>query len=224
MAQKGRLVFEQNAKQYFEAAEEGFLVLNAGNHLSPEALLSQRITDHLLQGLASIGVQTQFVRQLNMHETLVYDLEPMPVRFRMKLRADEVHAELMDADLGAVFAKPICEILFFKGEKSIPLSFDDLVTLGVVSEFETDELKTIIQRVTDYLAGVYWSAGAILVDFTMSLGRLYLDDYHSVLAVTDDIAPDAATIWDKASIGQEAPIHLDLAEIAHRLRLVHKSE
>ncbi len=216
---KRRLLFKSGKRNYYEAPEAGYLIVNHGESGDHLEILNQRITEHMLGGLSSIGVLNQFVKRLNMHESMIFDYELIPIRIRVRLRADEEQAKTFGGKTGFIYAKPIYEIQFRNGEQKLNITFDDLITLGLVNEFELTEIKELVQRASDYLTGFYWQASALLVEFNAQFGRQYFDEFSTAIILTDELSPKDSVIWDvrAAESGDFTPLDLDI--LSERIKL-----
>lgn len=217
---KRRLMFESNSKKYFEGPEPGSLIQNFSEGADGVGVLNHRLCEYFLQGLSSVGIATHFIKRLNMHESLIHHLEMVPVSVKVRLRADEDYANRMGFPLATIFSEPLLEVHYRNKEGvGTQISLNDLSTLGVMNDDEIDDFQTLIGRVTDYLAGLYWSAGCLLVDYHLEVGRQYFDDYPPMLVVTDEIGPQNAQIWDLAEDGARTIVKLEVSDIADRLSL-----
>jgi phosphoribosylaminoimidazole-succinocarboxamide synthase len=85
-----RKVYEGKAKVLFEGPEPGTLIqyfkddATAFNNkkqgvITGKGVLNNRISEYLMEKLASIGIPTHFVRRLNMREQLVKEVEIIPI-------------------------------------------------------------------------------------------------------------------------------------------------
>ena len=217
---KRRLIFESNSKKYFEGPDPGCLIQNFSEGDDGVGVLNYRLCEYFLQGLSSIGIATHFIKRLNMHESLIHHLEMIPVTVRVRLRADEECSERMGFALGTIFSEPLLEVQFKNRDgATTQIALNDLATIGVMNDDEINDFQTLIRRVTDYLAGVYWSAGCLLVDFKLEIGRQYFDEYPSILVLTDEIGPIGAQIWDLTEDGSTVIKKLTVGDIAERLAL-----
>ncbi len=217
---KRRLMFESNSKKYFEGPDPGSLIQNFSEGADGVAVLNHRISEYFLQGLSSVGIATHFIKRLNMHESLIHHLEMVPVTIKVRLRADEDYSQRMGFPLATIFSAPLLEVHYRNKEGVLTqVSLGDLSTLGVMNDDEIEDLERLIGRVTDYLAGLYWSIGCLLVDYQLEVGRQYFDDYPSMLVVTDEIGPQSAQIWDLSEDGAETIVKLKVSDIADRLSL-----
>src|SRR6266568_4561230 len=85
-----RQIYEGKAKVLFEGPEPGTLVqyfkddASAFNNqkkgtITGKGVLNNRISEYLMTKLNEVGIQTHFVRRLNMREQLVREVEIIPL-------------------------------------------------------------------------------------------------------------------------------------------------
>ena len=90
-----RQIYEGKAKVLFEGPEPGTLVqyfkddASAFNNqkrgtITGKGVLNNRISEYLMTKLNELGVQTHFVRRLNMREQLVREVEIIPLQVKVR--------------------------------------------------------------------------------------------------------------------------------------------
>ena len=217
---KRRLVFESNSKRYFEGPDPGSLILNFREGEDGVGVLNHRLSEYFMQGMSSMGIATHFIKRLNMHESLIHHLEMIPVKMKVRMRADQTFAKDFDVEIGTVFTQPLVDFYFRnkEGELNV-ISQSHIISMGWANQEELQEVYGLIKRISDYLAGAYWSTGALLVDFNLELGRQYFDDYPPMLVVGDEVGPANTQLWDLQSETDGEIISLGVEEIADRLSL-----
>src|SRR5690606_4806906 len=101
-----RQVYEGKAKILFEGPEPGTLVqyfkddataFNAQKKgtITGKGVLNNRISEHIFTLLGAIGVETHFVRRLNMREQLIRQVEIIPIEV---VRSEEHTSELQSRE------------------------------------------------------------------------------------------------------------------------------
>src|SRR5271154_6333874 len=90
-----RRIYEGKAKVLFEGPEPGTLVqyfkddASAFNNqkkgiITGKGVLNNRISEFIMTRLNEMGIQTHFVRRLNMREQLVRELEIIPLKIMVR--------------------------------------------------------------------------------------------------------------------------------------------
>ena len=202
-----RKVYEGKAKVLFEGPEPGTLIqyfkddATAFNNqkkgvITGKGVLNNRISEYLMERLASIGIPTHFVRRLNMREQLVKEVEIIPIEVVIRNVVAGSLAKRLGLEEGEALPRSIVEYYYKSDELGDPLVTEEHISaFGWAAYQEIDEMLNLALRINDYLSGLFMGAGLRLVDFKLEFGRLWEDDeMHIVLA--DEISPDSCRLWD----------------------------
>lgn len=204
---KRRRIFEGKDKVLFEGPEPGTLVqffkddahvraTKKTGIIAGKGVLNNRISEYLMSRLNEIGVQTHFVRRLNMREQLVRQLEIIPIEVVLRNVAAGSFAKRLGIPEGTQLPRSIIEFYFKKSDLENPLVSDEhIAAFGWASPSEMEEIMTQALRINDYMSGLFHGIGLKLVDFRLEFGRFWEnDDLRIVLA--DEITPDSCRLWD----------------------------
>lgn len=167
-----------------------------------KGVINNRISELLLTRLRDIGVESHFIKRLNMREQLVRAADVFPFQIRMNNIAAGSFSDRLGLDEGIVLPRPIPEFVLKSKELGYPIvSERHISTLGWAREDEIEDILSISQRVNDFLYGQFLALGIRLVNFTLEFGRLYptelMDDMS--IAVVDEISPDTCYLIDIAT-------------------------
>ena len=159
-------------------------------------MLNNRISEYLMEKLASIGIPTHFVRRLNMREQLVKEVEIIPIEVVIRNVVAGSLAKRFGLEEGDALPRTIVEYYYKSDELDDPLITEEhIAAFGWAAYQEIDEMLNLALRVNDYLSGLFMGAGLRLVDFKVEFGRHWTDDeMHIILA--DEISPDSCRLWD----------------------------
>ncbi|MGI9506492.1 MAG: phosphoribosylaminoimidazolesuccinocarboxamide synthase [Geminicoccaceae bacterium] len=202
-----RKVYEGKAKVLFEGPEPGTLIqyfkddATAFNNqkqgvITGKGVLNNRISEYLMERLASIGIPTHFVRRLNMREQLVKEVEIIPIEVVIRNVVAGSLAKRLGLEEGEALPRSIVEYCYKSDELNDPLVTEEHISaFGWAAYQEVDEMLNLSLRINDYLSGLFMGAGLRLIDFKLEFGRLWEeDDMQIVLA--DEISPDSCRLWD----------------------------
>ncbi len=202
-----RQIYEGKAKVLFEGPEPGTLItyfkddataFNAQKKavLSGKGVLNNRISAHLMTKLSDIGVPTHFMRNLNMREQLVREVEIIPVEVVIRNVAAGSFSKRFKMEEGAALPRSIVEYFYKNDELGDPMVSEEHITaFGWATPQELDDILALSLRVNDYLSGLFYGIGLKLIDLKLEFGRLWQgDDMRIVLA--DEISPDNCRLWD----------------------------
>ena len=202
-----RRIYEGKAKVLYEGPEPGTLVqyfkddASAFNNkktgvITGKGVLNNRISEYLMLRLAEIGIQTHFVRRLNMREQLVRQLEIIPFSLVVRNIAADSFSERFGIDEGTVLPRPIVEYYLKDSALGDPMvSEEHIIAFGWAAPQDLDDMMQMSLRINDFLSGLFLGIGLKLVDFQLEFGRLWEnEDMRIVLA--DEISPDSCRLWD----------------------------
>jgi phosphoribosylaminoimidazole-succinocarboxamide synthase len=202
-----RQIYEGKAKVLFEGPEPGTLVQYFKDDASAfknqkrgtitgKGVLNNRISEYLMTKLNELGVQTHFVRRLNMREQLVREVEIIPLRLVVR----NVAAGSLSSRLGIAEGTPLPRSIVEYYYKSEPLgapmvSEEHITAFGWASTQDLDDMMAMSLRVNDFLSGLFLGVGIRLIDFKLEFGRLWNNEDMRII-IADEISPDTCRLWD----------------------------
>ena len=202
-----RKIYEGKAKVLFEGPEPGTLIqyfkddATAFNNqkqgvITGKGVLNNRISEYLMERLASIGIPTHFVRRLNMREQVVKEVEIIPIEVVVRNVVAGSLAKRFGIEEGEQLPRSIIEYYYKSDELGDPLVTEEhIAAFGWASYQEIDDMLSLALRINDYLSGLFMGAGLRLIDFKIEFGRLWEEEeVHIILA--DEISPDSCRLWD----------------------------
>src|SRR5690606_30516444 len=115
-----RRIYEGKAKILYEGPEPGTLIqhfkddataFNAQKKdvIDGKGVLNNRISEHIMQALTSIGVPNHFIRRLNMREQLIRAVEMIPLEVVVRNVAAGSLSKRLGIDEGTALPRPIIE-------------------------------------------------------------------------------------------------------------------
>ena len=202
-----RRIYEGKAKILFDGPEPGTLVqyfkddataFNNKNKgvITGKGVLNNRISEYLMVRLGEIGIQTHFLRRLNMREQLVREVDIIPVEVVIRNVAAGSLVKRYGVEEGTALPRSIVEYYYKSDELGDPMvSEEHITTFGWATSLEMDEITHMSLRVNDFLLGLFHAVGLRLVDFKLEFGRWWNNDELS-LVLADEISPDNCRLWD----------------------------
>jgi len=239
-----RLVYEGKAKILYEGPEPGTLIqyfkddataFNAQKKgtIAGKGVLNNRISEHIFTLLGAIGVETHFVRRLNMREQLIRQVEIIPIEVVVRNVAAGSLSQRLGIEEGTQLPRSIIEYYYKDDALGDPMIADEhIACFGWASQEEMNDIADMAIRVNDFLCGLFAGIGIRLVDFKLEFGRLWENDYSRVV-LADEISPDGCRLWDMKSnekldkdrfrrdLGGEAEAY---QEVARRLGLLPEGD
>jgi phosphoribosylaminoimidazole-succinocarboxamide synthase len=207
MAQRRKKVYEGKAKILYEGPEPGTLVqyfkddATAGNGekrdvIEGKGVLNNRLSEFFMNGLASIGVPTHFIRRLNMREQLIRMVEIIPLEVVVRNTAAGSISKRLGIPEGTALPRPIVEFYFKDDKLGDPLvSEEHIIAFGWASQQDMDDIVALALRVNDFMSGIMLGVGIKLVDFKIEIGRVWEGEFHRLI-IADEISPDSCRLWD----------------------------
>ncbi len=202
-----RKIYEGKAKTLYEGPQPGTLIQHfkddatAGNGAKHEIIdgkgvLNNRISEYIFTNLNELGVQTHFIRRLNMREQLIKEVEIIPIEIIVRNIAAGSLAKRLGLETGTRLPRSIIEFCYKDDKLGDPLVAEEHITaFGWASPAELDDIMSIAVRVNDFLSGLFLGVGIVLVDFKIECGRLFEGETMRIV-VADEISPDSCRLWD----------------------------
>jgi phosphoribosylaminoimidazole-succinocarboxamide synthase len=239
-----RLIYEGKAKILYEGPEPGTLIqyfkddataFNAQKKgtIAGKGVLNNRISEHIFTLLSSIGIETHFVRRLNMREQLIRQVEIIPIEVVVRNVAAGSLSQRVGIEEGTPLPRSIIEYYYKDDALGDPMIADEhIACFGWASQEEMNDIADMAIRINDFLCGLFAGIGIRLVDFKLEFGRLWENDYSRVV-LADEISPDGCRLWDMKSnekldkdrfrrdLGGEAEAY---QEVARRLGLLPEGD
>lgn len=201
------MVYEGKAKILYEGPEPGTLIqyfkddVTAGNGAKHEIIdgkgvLNNRISEHIMGGLNSIGVPTHFMRRVNMREQQIRSCEIIPLEIVVRNVAAGSLAKRLGLTEGDPLPRPIVEYYYKDDALNDPMVGEEhILAFNWAGQQDLDDIIALALRVNDFLTGLFLAVGIRLVDFKIETGRIWDGDFQRIIVI-DEISPDSCRLWD----------------------------
>ena len=201
---KGEQLYEGKAKKVFATDDPELLIVSykddatAFNGLKKgtiqgKGVINNQMSNALMQYLATKGIPTHYVEEINERETIVKKVTIVPLEVIIRNIAAGSFAKNYGVEEGRPLANPTIEFSYKNDELGDPLINDyHARALNLATQEEIDTIVDYSFRVNEALKEFWSSCGVTLVDFKLEYGRL--SDGTIVLA--DEISPDTCRLWD----------------------------
>ena len=202
-----RMIYEGKAKILYEGPEPGTIVqyfkddataFNAEKKatIDGKGVLNNRLSEHFMTGLNSVGVPTHFIKRLNMREQLIKAVEVIPLEVVVRNIAAGSMSKRLGIKEGTPLSRPIVEFYYKDDSLGDPLVTEDqIVAFNWANPQDLDEMVAMALRVNDFMSGLMFGVGIKLVDFKIEIGRLFEGDFQRLI-LADEISPDSCRLWD----------------------------
>jgi phosphoribosylaminoimidazole-succinocarboxamide synthase len=172
--------------------------LNLEGHImtsSGKGVFNNRISGLLMSRLNDLGIETHFIRTLNMREQLVRSTTVLPFRVTMHNVASGAFATRLGLQEMGQLPQPVPEFSLRNEKLGNPfVATEHLISLGWSRLDEIDEILMISQRINDFLNGQFFALNIRLLSFTLEFGKQA--DYNAPLLVIDELSPETCSLFD----------------------------
>lgn len=209
MARRKKL-YEGKAKTLYEGPEPGTVIqyfkdnvsatsvdINKKGEIEGKGVLNNRISAHLMTKIEALGIPTHFIKQLNMREQLVREVEIIPLEVVVRNIAAGGLNRHLGIKEGTVLRRPLVEFYYKNDDLNDPIVSDEhIFTFGWADPYELEEIVSMTWRINDYMSGLFAGIGLKLVDFKLEFGRMYGEHGEVYIVLADELSPDNCRLWD----------------------------
>ena len=203
-----RRIYEGKAKILYEGPEPGTLIahfkddataFNNKKHevIDGKGVLNNRISEFIFTALNDIGIQTHFIKRLNMREQLIKECEIIPLEVIVRNVAAGSIAKRLGIEEGTQLPRSVIEFCYKNDSLDDPMVTEEHITaFGWASPQEIDDIMALAIRINDFLCGMFRAAGIRLVDFKIECGRYFEGDTMRVILADEISLSDSCRLWD----------------------------
>jgi phosphoribosylaminoimidazole-succinocarboxamide synthase len=200
-------LYEGKAKILYEGPEPGTIIqyfkddATAFNNqkkavLDGKGVINNRISEFVMTLLNGMGIQTHFIRRLNMREQLIRQVDIIPLEVVCRNVAAGSLATRYAIPEGQQLPRSIVEFYYKNDELGDPLVTEEHITaFNWANTQEIDDIMAMTLRINDVLSGVFAAVGIKLVDFKLEYGRVWEGEFGRII-LADEISPDSCRLWD----------------------------
>ena len=204
---KGKKLYEGKAKILYAAPEKGTAIQHfkdqatAFNNqkksiIEGKGILNNRISEHILTNLSQVGIKNHLVKRINMREQLIKFVEIIPLEFIVRNIATGSLTKRLGIEDGTVLDDPLIEYCLKDDKLGDPLvSKEHILAFKWASKKELEKIDKQLQRINDFMVGMFRGVGIKLVDFKVEFGR-YKNNGKTEVILADEISPDTCRLWD----------------------------
>ena len=239
---RGKKLYEGKAKILYAGPEKGTAIQHFKDHatafnnqkqstIDGKGILNNRISEYILSNLNEVGIETHFIKRINMREQLIKLLEIIPIEFVVRNIATGSLTNRLGIEDGTVLEKPLIEFCYKSDELNDPIvAREHIYAFDWASAEELDFIVPQCLRINDFMQGMFKSIAIKLVDFKLEFGRLNQNGKKKII-LADEISPDTCRLWDVTSEEKldKDRFRKDLGnlieayqEVARRLNILHE--
>ena len=204
---KGKKLYEGKAKIIYSTNDKGLVIQHfkddatAFNNqkkdlIEGKGILNNRISEHILTQLNSVGIKNHLVKRLNMREQLVKLVKIIPIEFIMRNIATGSLTKRLGIEDGTVLDYPLIEYCLKNDELGDPvISREHIYAFNWLSHIELNWIDEQLKRINDFLQGMFRGVGIKLVDFKVEFGKVEINGKSQII-LADEISPDTCRLWE----------------------------
>jgi phosphoribosylaminoimidazole-succinocarboxamide synthase len=204
---KGKKLYEGKAKIIYATNDKNLVIqyfkddATAFNNqkkttIEGKGVLNNRISEHILSNLSEVGIKNHLVKRINMREQLIKFVEIIPLEFIVRNIATGSLTKRLGIEDGTVLDDPLIEYCLKDDKLGDPLvSKEHILAFKWASKKELEKIDKQLQRINDFMVGMFRGVGIKLVDFKVEFGR-YKNNGKTEVILADEISPDTCRLWD----------------------------
>lgn len=206
---KQELLYAGKAKSIYRTDDPNYMVMEFRDDTSAfdgekmekldrKGMVNNKFNAYVMTKLAEAGVETHFERLLSDNESLVKNLEMLPVECVVRNRAAGSLVRRLGVTEGQELTPPTFELFLKNDALHDPMVNTSLcVTFGWATEEQLEEMKKLTLAVNEVLSELFKQGGMILVDYKLEFGV-----FDGRIILGDEFSPDGCRIWDAETLNK----------------------
>lgn len=202
MKKTGEL-YAGKAKTVYTTDDPSLLVLEFRNdtsafdgekmeQLERKGQVNNQFNAFIMSALQQAGIATHFVDQLSINESLVRNLDMIPVECVVRNRAAGSLVRRLGVTEGQELTPAVFEFFLKNDALHDPMINDShIATFGWATEAEVEAMKALTLQVNEVLTKLFADGGLVLVDYKLEFGR-----FEGKIVLGDEFSPDGCRLWD----------------------------
>lgn len=161
--------------------------------LDRKGMVNNKFNAFIMQALENAGVPTHFEKLINNNESLVKNLQMLPVECVVRNFAAGSLVRRLGVEEGMELTPPTFELFLKNDALHDPMiNTSHCVSFGWATEEQLTEMEALTYKVNTILSKMFSDAGMLLVDYKLEFGL-----YKGQIVLGDEFSPDGCRIWDK---------------------------
>lgn len=201
--QKKQELYSGKAKSVFATDDPDHVVLSFRDdtsafdgekveQLSRKGEVNNKFNAFIMQYLADNGIPTHFETLLNDTESLVKNMQMMPVECVVRNVASGSLVRRLGVEDGMELNPPVFEFFLKNDALHDPMINEfHIETFGWAKAEDIRKMKELTFEVNKLLKALFADAGMILVDYKLEFGL-----FNGTVYLGDEFSPDGCRLWD----------------------------
>lgn len=201
--QKKQELYSGKAKSVFATDDNDYVVLSFRDdtsafdgekveQLSRKGEVNNKFNAFIMQYLSDNGIPTHFEKLLNDTESLVKNMQMMPVECVVRNVASGSLVRRLGVEDGMELTPPVFEFFLKNDALHDPMINEyHIETFGWAKSEDISKMKELTFKVNELLKKLFDDAGMILVDYKLEFGL-----FNGQVYLGDEFSPDGCRLWD----------------------------
>lgn len=161
--------------------------------LQRKGMVNNKFNAFIMEALEQQGVPTHFETLLSEQESLVKNLQMLPVECVVRNYAAGSLVKRLGVEEGKQLEPPTFELFLKNDALHDPMiNASHCISFGWADAEQLDEMERLTMKVNQILSAMFDAAGMLLVDYKLEFGL-----FHGAVVLGDEFSPDGCRIWDK---------------------------
>lgn len=205
--EKKDFIYEGKAKRLYTTEDPDLVVVEYKDSftafngekkatMTGKGKLNNKISSKLFEYLASQGIESHFVKQLDEIHQLVKRVTILPLEVIVRNITTGSLCKRLGVPEGMELPRPLIEFCLKNDDLGDPVILEDhAILFGWATEEEIKKIKEITLKFNDVMKKYWAERGVVLVDFKLEFGK----DSKGHLMLADEVSPDTCRFWDKST-------------------------
>lgn len=201
--EKRQELYSGKAKSVFATDDQNYVVLSFRDdtsafdgekveQLSRKGEVNNKFNAFIMQYLTDHGVPTHFEKLLNNTESLVKNMQMIPVECVVRNVASGSLVRRLGVEDGMELNPPVFEFFLKNDALHDPMINEyHIETFGWAKAEDVNKMKDLTFKVNQLLKKLFADAGMILVDYKLEFGL-----FNGEVYLGDEFSPDGCRLWD----------------------------
>ncbi|GHU49543.1 phosphoribosylaminoimidazole-succinocarboxamide synthase [Clostridia bacterium] len=201
--EKQNQIYEGKAKKVYATDDPDLLIVSYKDdatafngqkkgQIAEKGVVNNIMSNIIFKIIGDAGVPTHLVKQLSDRETLVKNVQILPLEVIIRNVAAGSFSSRYGVEEGRALAKTILEFSYKNDELGDPLINDDhILALELATEEQLDQVRTYAYKVNEIMKQFFLERGLKLIDFKIEFGL-----HKGEVILADEISPDTCRLWD----------------------------
>lgn len=160
--------------------------------IANKGVVNNRVSNHMFQVLEQHGIPTHFVEELSDRETVVKNVEIVPIEVIVRNIAAGSLSKRLGLPEGTKLSQTVLEYCYKDDALGDPMINEyHAYALGIATPEELKTISDMSFRVNEIMSDYLKDLGIELIDFKLEFGRC-----KGEIILADEISPDTCRFWD----------------------------